>query len=294
MELLDKVIREAKQTRLFTIDTESENHGRGALVQIEMVHSIDRSTVLLLEVNHFPHRHSSQFSKIGDLCLIIFNGTNNIFSWGPLEREFKDFTEFPMFQSDKVGRRIDLQSRFSEWRNALGTHPVTEKRASKAGERIDIFDTPSEQESQEAMHGERDTEGNDLEKQHNSLQNAVALSLNLFLDKAETPSRWGCGVDISLDTWKRRHVNQYRHDELEEKQKRIRMRDYAVNDCLAVTRLYFHMDSGNSDTTDSQRTQAMDRLTTTEFRITKETISRRSTSHGLPNRNVRSSGMIHV
>ena len=94
-----------------------------------------------------------------------------------------------------------------------------------------------------------------------SLQDAVAATFKSFLDKSETINRWRCGLDLNLNTWKTRWFSKHVYDRGEEKEKRFRMRDYAVNDCLAVTRLHFHMDAGNSDITDSQRTQVMDGLT---------------------------------
>ena len=94
-----------------------------------------------------------------------------------------------------------------------------------------------------------------------SLQDAAASTFKSFLDKSETINRWRCGLHLALNTWKTRWFTKHGYSQGGEKEKRSRMRDYAVNDCLAVTLLYFHMDAGNSDITESQQTQVMDGLT---------------------------------
>ena len=80
IEELDELISKAMQTQIYTVDTESENHRRGALVQVEMIHSIRRSTVLLFEVHYFPKSNSLLLDKIYRLCSIIFDGEHEIIS----------------------------------------------------------------------------------------------------------------------------------------------------------------------------------------------------------------------
>ncbi|CAF1239724.1 unnamed protein product [Rotaria magnacalcarata] len=87
IETIDALIIKAKHTQRYTIDTESENNKRrnhSALIQIQFVHSIDDSTIMLIEVAYLPDPHSILFNRMKELCSIIFNNHNEIISWGPL------------------------------------------------------------------------------------------------------------------------------------------------------------------------------------------------------------------
>ena len=261
IDVINELIIKANRTHRYTVDTESELSGRGALVQIEMVHTINQSTVLLCEVAYFPERNSILYEKVNELISIVFSESNEILSWGSLEDEFNNFTEFEMFKTGKVRMKKDMQFLFSRWNADRTSHPERERREGETRRSaIDWFETPDEQEGSESQDG-MDIDGLKIDRQPISLQDAVASTFKSFLDKSETINRWRCGLDLALNTWKTRWFTKHGYSQGEEKEKRSRMRDYAVNDCLAVTRLYFHMDAGNSDTTDSQRTQVMEGLT---------------------------------
>jgi len=71
------------------------------------------------------------------------------------------------------------------------------------------------------------------------LQTAVAENFNKFLDKSYTKNDWNCGLDLNLDTWRRKRFSKDIYDEYKEKQQRKEMVQYAVNDCASVAELYF-------------------------------------------------------
>ncbi|CAF2195388.1 unnamed protein product [Rotaria magnacalcarata] len=74
-----------------------------------------------------------------------------------------------------------------------------------------------------------------------SLQDAVASTLNQFLDRSETINLWRCGLDLKLDTWKQTLFSRHGYDKRTEQQKRLKMKQYAMDDCIAVAQLFFHM-----------------------------------------------------
>ena len=94
INILEKLIHKAQGTHIYTIDTESkpsQDGNVGALVQIEMVHSIYESTVVLMETYYLPDVNSHLMQKMKQWWSIIFNSGNEIISWGFIKTEFKDF-----------------------------------------------------------------------------------------------------------------------------------------------------------------------------------------------------------
>jgi hypothetical protein len=70
-----------------------------------------------------------------------------------------------------------------------------------------------------------------------SLQAAIKLSFNRWLDKRMTMANWGCGIDPELETYI--SANNYgggKRIEDEEEYRKL-MSIYAVYDCMAVTKL---------------------------------------------------------
>ena len=259
-DVVDELIRKAKETTLYTLDTESENHGQGALVQIECIHSINYTTVLLIETHYLPDRQSTLFEKIDELCSIILRRDNEIISWGPIESELANFTDFGLFDIGKETRSSNMQSLFRRWYDDTKTHPVTERREPRTGRStVEIFDTPSDDHERKRTndHSQRRTRSDDHSSVGTwSLQDAIASTLSLFLDKTETLNRWKCGLDPILNTWQQQRFNRHRVDEEYERTKRARMTTYAINDCVAVTALYFHIHPTRSDELHNEKMRA--------------------------------------
>ncbi|CAF2113682.1 unnamed protein product [Rotaria magnacalcarata] len=74
-----------------------------------------------------------------------------------------------------------------------------------------------------------------------SLQDAIATTFNKFLDKSQTINFWQCGIDWELDTWKNKLFSRQQYNKHIEQQQRIKMKQYATDDCIAVAELFLCM-----------------------------------------------------
>ena len=74
-----------------------------------------------------------------------------------------------------------------------------------------------------------------------SLQDAIASTLENFLDKSQTVNHWQCGIDLALETWKDKLFSCGQYNKPIEQEQRQKMKQYAIDDCLAVAALYFYM-----------------------------------------------------
>ncbi|CAF5211058.1 unnamed protein product, partial [Rotaria magnacalcarata] len=74
-----------------------------------------------------------------------------------------------------------------------------------------------------------------------SLQAAVATTLDKFLDKTETINHWKCGLNFELNTWQNKLFSRNRYDKQIEQTKRLKMKQYAIDDCTSVTEIFFIM-----------------------------------------------------
>ncbi|CAF2735184.1 unnamed protein product [Rotaria sp. Silwood2] len=211
IETVEELIMKARTTNIYAIDTESQiinKVAKGALVQIQFIHSIHESTLILIEMFYLPDQNSLLFKKIKELCSSIFGDENTKITWGPFDNEFKNFHSYGLFEKGKIKNTINLQDHFSGWYNKFPsiTHPVRESREQQANW---------------------------------SLQDAMATVFQQFLDKNETVNKWCCGLDFKLNTWKKKLFSKNHYNANEEQEKRISMINYAVADCTAVTKLYF-------------------------------------------------------
>ena len=233
LHTIEQLIEQAKATKRYTIDTESttSRHGnRGALVQIELIRDNDHSTVVLLEAAHLPEPSSLHSARIEEFWSVVFDGSNEIITWGTLHDELKDFQHIHWMRIGN-SRPINLQFLFQAWQSGRLTHPETERRVTTTGVSIE---TPGEYSDDEDWPA-----SDDEPKQPWSLQSTVATTLQSFLDKAETVNHWGCGLDRSLNTWQRKLFSRRYYDAAHEQQQRIKMINYAVHDCTSVSELYF-------------------------------------------------------
>ena len=214
---LNDLIEYAKETTTYTIDTEDQMHFRQpskcALLQIEFMPLNERSIVILIEALHLPPVGSSSFKKIRSLCKTIFSSGHRIVSWGEIAKEMGKFVSYGLFDVDDISRAesIDLQQQYTTWFNRSFPTSVNRKTHSN-----DVF----------------------------SLQTAVYLTFNEWIDKRMTLADWGC----CLDTESRIFRNQSHRDVEHEKEIRRMMTLYAIHDCFAVTRLANHMASEDRST----------------------------------------------
>ncbi|CAF4848510.1 unnamed protein product, partial [Rotaria sp. Silwood2] len=74
-----------------------------------------------------------------------------------------------------------------------------------------------------------------------SLQDAIATTFNKFLDKSQTINFWRCSIDLELNTWKNKLFSRPQYNKYIEQQQRLKMKQYATDDCIAVAELFLHM-----------------------------------------------------
>jgi hypothetical protein len=261
LSVIEQLIEKAKKTTLFTIDTESEGRKeseKGALIQIQCVHSRQQSTMILIETRYLSDRQSSSFMRMKELCSIILKDENKILSWGEIDMELEKFQEYQLLTTTTPKGGKNMQQAFGRWHNQLGIHVQPKRPTTEEDEPINIWDTilglnsPEEASTRTICDcGHRSHQ--DAQATW-SLQDAIALVFGEFLDKSETINKWGCGLDPKLNTWQRKVFSRRQYREEEERGKRQKMQDYAVNDCIAVTRLFFHPQRSNELPTFADRT----------------------------------------
>lgn len=238
--IIKELIEEAKDIHLYVIDTESEmmeHRVRGAIIQIQMIKTTEQSTVVITETCHLPERNSSLFKMIKQLYSTIFNSGNKIVSWGPYDKEIENFYEYELIEKGEFIHKIDLQNTFQKWHNQqeqIPTHLERESRDSTTD--LDMrTDVQMKSMTSRCNCGHKSHEDPAAKW---SLQDAISKTTNEFLDKTERCNKWSCGLDRKLETWKTRTFTKY-YNQIEEQEKRNVMTQYAMNDCLATTKLFF-------------------------------------------------------
>lgn len=215
--LMADLIGWARKTRRYTIDTEHDFYTCvPAFIQIEFLHS-EPSIVLLIETCHLPPASSVLFWLIRSLLKIIFKPSNMLFSWGDLTFELANFIDYGLFSLNMIIAvdKINLQLRFKNWYNRTFIHtcgclPI-------AGE---------DNLSCTCLHRPI------KDRNHQwALQKAIAYTFNEFLDKNQRRTPWSqCLIFNYIHQYSL--INNSRMKSIFDR--RI---IYAVNDCLAVTKL---------------------------------------------------------
>ena len=111
IETVEQLIKKAEQTERYALDTESETRdGRnhGALIQIQMIHSINDSTIILIEVKYLPDPSSLLYQRMEKLWSTIFGNNHEIILWGPYEKEMENFNHWDRVQSGKRFRKSNF------------------------------------------------------------------------------------------------------------------------------------------------------------------------------------------
>ncbi|CAF4377749.1 unnamed protein product [Rotaria sp. Silwood2] len=224
MDILNDLIDYASQTTHYTIDTEDQmqsppHRSLAALIQIEFTYLNGPSIIILIETLHLPPENSQTFNKIKQLCKIIFSEGHHVYSWGELEDEMGKFCKFNLFDIDDINQVTpnNTQKGFKKWYNE--NYPTS------------IY-----------------LKENDNDKY--SLQLAIYLTFNEWLNKRMTLANWGCGIDMKLETFTPKHPIQHNQHQIIEDEKYVRelMTIYAMNDCFSVTKLAQHIESSEKST----------------------------------------------
>lgn len=212
--LLQDLIELARKTSRFTIDTEHDYYThQPALIQIEFIRR--ESVVLLIETCHLPYKSSVLFWLIQSLLKVILKSPHLIFSWGDAISELTNFIPCGLFPSNTIQQMntIDIQHHFKEWYNKTFIHDC------------DLL--PFEDDNLSCTCSHRPVK-NKNDKW--SLQKAIAYTFKEFLDKSRTKNNWSRHLDL-------KNIHQLSVMTKKENNVREHLILYAVNDCLAVTKL---------------------------------------------------------
>ena len=156
------------------------------------------------------------------LLKIILNSNNLIYAWGNIVDELTDFIPCGLFNMDNLCRinSIDIQYKFKEWHDR---HYNVE------------FNIPSLKDNSNNLIAKYLIQSYEDDHHKWSLQMAIAFTFYEFPDKSLRNNRWSDYLDPnSVQVFSMLHPNQCRI--------RRRVADYAVNDCLAVTKLVTILD----------------------------------------------------
>lgn len=212
VDILDSLIDYSSFIQQYTIDTEDQARYRQpsdpALIQIEFIHEEDPPIIVLIETLHLPTQNSSKMEKIQRLCQIILSPNNVVNCWGDPKEELKKFIKYNLFDDDDIDKikPKNIQNKFKKWFNQ--NHPDSPHRKIGVNDKY-------------------------------SLQLAIHLTFNLWLNKRMTLANWGCGIDLTLTTYM--PTNGYDDDKEkiinDEEEYRELMTIYAIYDCMVVTKL---------------------------------------------------------
>jgi len=215
--LMQTLIELARQTTTFTIDTEQDYYShQPALIQIEMIR--EQSVVILVEVCHLPHPASVSSWLMRALFKVIFQRDKLILGWGDIVDELTTFIDYGLFSSHLIKQinTIDVQHRFKSWYNRQYPHGCG------------LLPHADDQTTCTCPYRPVKHENHRW-----SLQKAIGYLFDEFLDKSRTKSNWSRRLD-SKDTRRFTITNRKEDDSRE-------LIAYAVNDCLAVTKLFTTM-----------------------------------------------------
>ena len=174
--------------------------------------------MVLIETCHLPHRASILFWLIRSLCKVIFQSDKLILAWGDIINELSTFIDYGLFSLNSIQHihTMDVQHLFKPWYNERYPHQCG--LSPSADDHITC------------------TCPHRVVKNKNdrwSLQKAIAYLFDEFLDKSRTKSHWSRRL-VSRDV-RRFSITNRKESECRE------LISYAVNDCLAVTKLFTKM-----------------------------------------------------
>ncbi|CAF3287426.1 unnamed protein product [Rotaria sp. Silwood2] len=253
IDTINDLIILANRTSRYTVDTESERKKikKDALIQIQFLHSTDASTIILFETAYLPNPQTTLYKKIKELWSTIFNNNNEIITWGTVHNEFNNFYHLDFINLGNSFQHVNLQSLFRGWHNArCVTHPEMEKREKKTGPVSSNMVDMSGDDTDDDMDDGKLNDYLQYQCDHIthyddsatwSLQDAIATTFNKFLDKSQTINFWRCGIDLELNTWKNKLFSRPQYNKHIEQQQRLKMKQYATDDCIAVAELFLHM-----------------------------------------------------
>lgn len=238
IETLTDLLDLASQISLYSLDTENDSRkNRPALIQIEFVND-EHAIVILVELFHLPPPDTHLFHGFISLFQSILSSKNTIQTWGNLTDELSPFTIYGLFNGENIQRSVNrnVQDLFKSWYNEKHPHllaclmhrsiDTTYENffPNDSYENNDQIDVVTQDDYRRCLCIERPYK---FPTGLWSLQLAMAYTTGQFLDKSNTISAWGLGLDRSLEGEKAKFKERHRLNKL----------TYAVNDCFAVTKL---------------------------------------------------------
>ena len=244
---------------LYSIDTESDvqthHYGQSvpSLIQVQAIHHENYSTVFLFEMQHLPHRSSSLFLLIQQLCQIIFSPTNRLVAWGSLAEKLFPFEQFSLLATSELPNTLNLQQYFADQWNLKHPHtlecsarhqPKTDNSIS--GEYLECLVNADDLDSDliptlTIDHANTCLCPDDIhpyKSQHPiwSLQKAIECTFHQALGPPAILHNWSCGLDFHLHNWL----------SLTEKHVRHTLISNVLSRLFAQTNLLFHLQDSSS------------------------------------------------
>lgn len=235
------LIELANATSIFAIDTETDDTSKQpALIQIQFVHSNNgqieeminsttATTIVIFEMCQLPSTKIHVYSRIQQLINVIFHCSKTFLVWGNGHQELSLFTIYPLIKPIPMTSLhfINVQKQFKHWYN----HTYPHDQECYMTLLNYIADDPQCTCSHRPYKNFNDQW---------RLQLAISILYKQFLDKSITRNDWGQGLDLRLYQNRKFGVLNYNVKSCltaQQEQIRLKLVKYAVDDCLALTKL---------------------------------------------------------
>ncbi|CAF3682874.1 unnamed protein product [Rotaria sp. Silwood1] len=214
---MNKLLNHVNTCKQYAIDTESERtNNQLSLIQINSIPIKPPSFVMLFELQHLPDQNSQKYENIHQLFQLIFRSSNEIYSWGNMQKELEPAKE--LFIWPIPAALIDIQPHFPAWCNWARTQCRVQGLLHRNDMNDDNeFIQQHHQQSSCHCHPPSPYKINELW----SLQNAFMYGCNLFIDKS-------CKLNHSSLSLSSSHSSLSHADQK-------KMMHYATHDVMAVT-----------------------------------------------------------
>lgn len=188
LSTLSILIDLAQQNKLFTLGFQTDFSWNNAPALIEILFIQPRSIVLLMEMFHLPDPSTDLFHQIRQLFSIIFHSSKILQGWGNVINDLRPFINYGLFTNDHLVqiRFVDVQKIFKFWYNDSYGHD----------DECSLSFVEKDHPSCTCPH--RPYKNPNAKW---SLEIAIAMTFNQFLDKRLSLGPWRLGLDLALSTY---------------------------------------------------------------------------------------------
>ncbi|CAF1590643.1 unnamed protein product, partial [Didymodactylos carnosus] len=235
------MVREKKE---FTVDTETDHcTEEPSLIQIQVVTMVGKEHILLIETQQLPYFGSKEHQLIVELLSLIFNENRILYVWGDMYQELRKFLRYHLFTMAQLPVMYNVQYEFKKWYNRQ--YPHTSQCQAQKDEEDELLDSHLFRNLLLSSTKAIDIRQTDYigctceyRKHKNpgntwSLQDAVKIILNQWMDKRFQLAKYSCGLDTRNFSYKIYHAFI---PSLEVKEA---MTEYVIHDCFSVTKIMF-------------------------------------------------------